>query len=1026
MEMKDHTGGVSGTSIRAAFTIASREQLPAASRLCHSYRQHHPDHRFFIVLTDIEGECDSGAADGVVETITLAQLALPNPDLFAIEPDLGILRSALAPFCLRYLFGATKVAALLHLGPRSMVYRPLSEAWDALDGHDVLLVPRRLACDRRQVAPKGGGEGIYQSGLFGVRRGPATSSLLAWWLERGYEMAAGNTGEAPLDLIPACVDAVRVLRDPSYGVRAENLDERPFARVDGHAQVHGRRLATFDFAGYDPGRPDRLSTQAGTQRLDAMPVVGMLCRDYALQLRQESGDAIPAPRPQLGNGIALVPAMSTVLRKCVRLGITAPSPLRDPDGFCTFLATPNPAVFGVEVAPLVTALLKRRPDVAAAFPGAATNKRDSGFGDWLSGGGAAEEQLQEWVLRFGSHLTESGTGLTGSDVRDAGGGSPGDPASGPVRGGIRGWLRRPPPPPSADDGLPTEAQAAESGFAKVLDAYFSSPDLLAMHPLPYSDEAIKRLADRMRELHAEFPRVQTTDLDAFVEVAAGRRQPLLLACLRYSPAIRGRIGGLPSALHLRRIQDFLVGQGAGGAVGHVTTALLSKDWIHPMLQFRAFCDGDPLVRHMFPDATHSPAEALACAYFVLDRHAYRTSHAEWDDWARLVLEGCRAPWRAGVNLSGYLRSTTGMGESARSMVRTLGAAGVETALAVVPSAFHDPGLPRQGLASLFGTSDPQFDVNLVVANADDLLRVRDWLPQDAWSGRRNVGYWVWETETAPARFAEATRGLEAVWTPSAYSAAAIAKVVDIPVEVVPHMPDFGALDAARPARGAFGLSAEALLFGYFFDAKSDLERKNPAALIEAFGRAFGHRRDVGLVLKVSSPARGSYAFESLKAAAAPLNVIWIEQPLTRAQSYDLMASLDVYVSLHRAEGFGLTLAEAMAIGKPVIATGYSGNMDFMDVRSAWLVDHAVVSTNCAHGPYPAGSRWSEPSVSHAIDLMRGAESRTAREALGAAARRHVHRVLSPDVTARRASEALDALRARNSPQARAAMEARRA
>ena len=1018
--MSERADGSAVTATRAAFTVASRGELPAARLLARAYRQHHPGHRFFVVL--VEADDASGAEAEPFEAITLGQIALPNPDLFAIEQDMAALRTALAPFCVRFLFGATTVDAVLHLAPRCMVYRPLDEAWQALDDHDVLLVPRRQVCDGSGVARSGRGEGIYEPGLFGVRRSATSGSLLAWWSQHAYQAAAGGAGDSPLDLIPARVDAVRILRDPSYGVGAANLDERRLAEIDGAAQVQGHRLATFDFAGYDPIRPDRLVARGCSHRLDAMPVAEMLCRRYALQLQHASGNgAIPVPRRQLGNGIDLVPAMATVLRRCVRHGIAVPSPLQDPDGFCRFLATPDPAVFGVDVAPLVTALLERRPDVAAAFPGAATDKHDPGFGAWLSGGGATEEQLHEWVMRFGSHLAEAGGMPAASVARDAGSGSRAGQASDSVRGLVRGWLGRPGLAPSPGGDLAT--RAAESGFAKVLDAYFSRLDLLARHPLPYTDDAIASLADCLRDLLGEFPGLQSADVDAFVQLAAERRDALLLACLRYNPSIRDRIGGLPSALNLWRIHDFLVAQGAGGAVAHVNTMLLSEDWIDPVLQFRAFCEGDPLVRQLFPEAARSPAEALACACFVLDRHAYRTSHAAWDGWTRRVLEGCRAPGRPGVNLSGYLRSTTGMGESARSMARTLEVAGVETALAVVPSAFHDPATPRQGLACAFGTIAPQLDVNLVVANADDLLRVRDWLPQDVWNGRCNVGYWVWETETAPARFADATRGLDGVWTPSTYSAAAIRAAVEVPVTVVPHLPDFEALDAARPARSAFGLADEALLFGYFFDAKSELERKNPAALIEAFRRAFGQRSDVGLVMKASSPARGSYAFESLKAAAAGLNVTWIEHPLTRAESCNLMASLDVYVSLHRAEGFGLTMAEAMAIGKPVIATGYSGNLDFMDAGSAWLVDHAVVSTRCAHGPYPAGSRWSEPSVAHAAELMRGAENRAGREALGTAARRHIRGVLAPVVVARRAREALHALRAGSRAATQAAIEA---
>jgi glycosyltransferase involved in cell wall biosynthesis len=1024
--MSEPADGSAVTATRAAFAVASRAELAAVRLLARAYRHHHPGHRFFVVMVEGEGVVSGEDAESF-ETIALEQIELPHRDLFAIEQDTAALRSALAPFCVRYLFGATTVEALLHLAPCSMVYRPLREAWQALDTHDALLVPSRLAPSRDGDAAARGarGEGLYQSGLFGVRRSMAAGPVLGWWSQRAYDLVAGGGDGNPLDLMPTWVDALRILRDPSYGVRGANLDERILSASGGDVQVQGHLLATFEFTGYDPARPDRFFALGRTQRLDRGTAVEMLCQRYGSDLQASGERAAPQPRRQLGNGIAVVPAMATVLQKCMRDGIALPSPMLDPDGFCMFLATPNPSVFGVDVAPLVTVLLQRRPDVAAAYPGARTDKDDPGFRAWLSGGGATEEQMQGWVARFGAHLTQAGGAAPSLEPRDAGAGLSPHPAPRPVRGMVRGWLGRADlaPTPGGDQA---RAELAESGFARVLDAYFSRMDLLSRHPLPYLDDAIAVLANRLREVLFEFPGLHPGDVDAFAQLAAERRNDLALACLRYNPYVRDQIGGLPSALNLRRIHDFLVGQGAGGALPHVTSALLSGEWIDPVLQFRAFCEGDARVRQLFPEAALSPAEALACAYFVLDRHAYRTSHREWQGWAHRVLQGCRAPGRPGVNLAGYLRSTTGMGESARSMARTLAGADVEHSLAVVPSGFHDPGIPLPGLPSMFGGIVPELDVNLVVANADDLLRMRDWLPQDVWHGRRNVGYWVWETETAPARFVDATRGLDAVWTPSTYSAAAIRAAVDVPVAVVPHLPDFEALDAARPIRSAFGLPAETLLFGYFFDAKSELERKNPGALINAFRHAFGDRRDVGLVLKVSSPQRGSYAFEALKASAVGLNVTWIEHSLARAQSCDLMASLDVYVSLHRAEGFGLTMAEAMAIGKPVIATGYSGNLDFMDIHSAWLVDHAVVSTPCPHGPYPAGSRWSEPSVAHAAELMRGAENPARREALGAAARRHLRDVLGPATVARRANEALAALRADSHPSTRPARPAGRA
>ena len=173
------------------------------------------------------------------------------------------------------------------------------------------------------------------------------------------------------------------------------------------------------------------------------------------------------------------------------------------------------------------------------------------------------------------------------------------------------------------------------------------------------------------------------------------------------------------------------------------------------------------------------------------------------------------------------------------------------------------------------------------------------------------------------------------------------------------------------------------------------------ALLDAFRTAFGGRTDVGLVLKVNSPDAGDYDFALLKERARGLNVFWMEERLSQAATFDLMASLDAYVSLHRAEGFGLTMAEAMAMAKPVIATGYSGNLDFMDGESALLVDCDVVTTREAHGAYPAGSRWARPSVAHCADQMLSLEDGSVRQRVGEAGSRKLRSSLDPAAAGRR-------------------------
>jgi glycosyltransferase involved in cell wall biosynthesis len=154
-----------------------------------------------------------------------------------------------------------------------------------------------------------------------------------------------------------------------------------------------------------------------------------------------------------------------------------------------------------------------------------------------------------------------------------------------------------------------------------------------------------------------------------------------------------------------------------------------------------------------------------------------------------------------------------------------------------------------------------------------------------------------------------------------------------------------------------------------FDLKSNAARKNPWAALDAYERAVPEPGLARLVLKVASAGHDPEAYRRLEArAAARPDITLINRHLSDEAMRRLMASVDVVVSLHRSEGFGLFLAEAMWLGKPVVATGWSGNMDFMDAASAGLVRYSLVEAGEEAGPY-AGGRWAEPDVEHAAALL---------------------------------------------------------
>ena len=274
--------------------------------------------------------------------------------------------------------------------------------------------------------------------------------------------------------------------------------------------------------------------------------------------------------------------------------------------------------------------------------------------------------------------------------------------------------------------------------------------------------------------------------------------------------------------------------------------------------------------------------------------------------------------------------------------------------------------------------------------------------------RTHIGYWVWETDCLPGKFADDAEGLDAIWTPSEFSARSLRKTIDpaLRVEVVPHCVSPPA--PGDPRRLPVSLPKGRTLIGFFFDARSVVERKNPADLLRAFRRAFRPDDRVSLVLKVNHPKRAPESCDKLEALAEGLSVIWLNDLLLDdVQTSTLIDRLDIYASLHRAEGFGLVLAEAMALGKAVVAPASP------ETPSSWMTAVRVSSaaeeivTDRAHGPYPRGTHWAEPDVEHASEILRSlAFNRDLRADIGRQAKQRIQQRLAPQVVGQKVCELL--------------------
>jgi glycosyltransferase involved in cell wall biosynthesis len=359
----------------------------------------------------------------------------------------------------------------------------------------------------------------------------------------------------------------------------------------------------------------------------------------------------------------------------------------------------------------------------------------------------------------------------------------------------------------------------------------------------------------------------------------------------------------------------------------------------------------------------------------------------------------------GVNVAGYLDTESGMGEAARASIRSIEAAGLPVALNNVPSRLRAEDRTHAGA---FVTENPH-PFNLVHLNADNMGWFAAARGRRYFKDRYTIGYWFWELSTFREEWLPFFGYVDEVWAATEFVRAAIQNVTTLPVV---RMPLPVVVPAAPPlGRAHFGLPDRAAMFLYAFDVSSVVERKFPLGAIAAFRRAALARDQAVLVLKFTNAEYDRAAVRRLHEEAEGLNVVLLDGYMARAELTALIATADCYVSPHRSEGFGLTLLEAMALGKPVVATNYSGNVDFMTAANSYPIDYRLLALTRDYGPYMRGAEWAEPDLDQMAGAIRDvvAHPDEAR-ARGARARADVERDWSPAATARHVRERLESIR----------------
>ena len=326
-------------------------------------------------------------------------------------------------------------------------------------------------------------------------------------------------------------------------------------------------------------------------------------------------------------------------------------------------------------------------------------------------------------------------------------------------------------------------------------------------------------------------------------------------------------------------------------------------------------------------------------------------------------------WRTpptGVNLVGWFRATLGVGESARCMAQACDAAALPAALIDLRlNCLNPPSVDT--FAARLQNANPH-PVNIFHVDPPASEEIDHHHGANFRKDKYNIAYWAWELPEFPDHWVKQAAHFHEIWCPSAFVRDAIAAKVSRSVHVMPHAISFPA--PAANGRERFKLPTDRFLFLFAYDLNSYQERKNPLAVVAAYRRAFPDERGVGLVIKTQNPERNTEAYARLQAALTGLqHAQIITEALPSADVHLLQAACDAFVSLHRAEGFGLSVAECMYLGKPVISTDWSATAEFVNAHNGCPVKCTLVKLTETHGPYQQGQIWAEPNVEHAAEWM---------------------------------------------------------
>jgi len=945
----------------AACTIVSKNYLSFARVWNESFRRHHPGARTFVLIVDrIEGVFDPREED--FEVIEVEELGIPRFEDLAFKYNILELNTAVKPFLLEYLLSRKKLERVAYLDPDILFFAPLARVGQALADENIVLTPHILfpmpADGRLPNEMDFLISGSYNLGFIGVRRSDDTFAFLNWWkqrlLDHGFSAPERGlfTDQKWIDLVPSLFPRVAVVRDRGYNAAYWNIQERlDLEARNGTYGFADAPLTFFHFSGLELDRPERVSKYQDRFRLYQLnPAYRALFADYVSRVRDAGFEETRSWRYAFAyfeDGTAV----SSHVRRLYHAQGEGRDRWLDPfrtSGPNTFREwLLQPARFGSRVPRFLADLYRSRQDLQAALP---------------EGEGANARALLDWAL----HNVRGEYGLDGFFLDE---------------------LQR-----RIDE----------------IDAAQPAPEIAPPTQPAAPDASVMRKSEGPAEGAARTPGKRL--VESLLGAARYRRIRRVLWEMRHRR--REQENRVAAAEHWRGSGGQLLGLLLGKSLYRKTLALV---WVlREAASEPAGPDDEGPAKTGFKRVIESLLGGRA--YSALRRILWKLR--EWSGSRQSAALSAAAPDRIaplavasapaggypfGVNLFGYFDTESGVGEIARSMARMLRQSQIPHVLINVEQQW----LRRKDFTFREFASANPYAVNLFVVNADMVPTVIPSFGAAAVDRPRNIGYWFWELSRFPDRFQGSFRFFSEVWVASSFCLESISSSSPIPVVKIP--PGFDFHIPGRRTRASFGIEPDDLVFLYVFDGASSFQRKNPGGVVSAFRRAFPQPGRERLILKtVNAPAS---KVEALRRLARRSRVEIVADYMNREELLDLLAAADCYVSLHRSEGFGLTILESMAMGKPVIATDYSGSEDFLHRGNGFPVGYRLVPIRQTVGPYGKGNSWAEPDLDQAAGFLRRVrEDPSEADRVGRAAQEEVQRRWTVPSASPRITERLDWIR----------------